>query len=245
MDGQRPSTSIPTIGPREVHVYDVGLELDAIDVEKLAKVLDERELATAARFATVSLRRKYVASHARLRSVLSRYLNLAPTEVRFLHGEQGKPWLDPCHRSNVRFNLSHSGEKGLVAITTNREVGIDVELIRPLEDWREIAERFFSQRETVRLSSLPPHLVERAFFATWSRKEAYVKALGLGLALDLGAFEVEVDPRNEARLEWTLDDLEGPTKWSLRDIHVGPEYHAAIAIEGQDCVLSVQPNDWL
>jgi 4'-phosphopantetheinyl transferase len=243
MDGQCQSNSASIVWPREVHVYDIDLSLDEFAVERFSCLLDSGERAQAARFATAALRRGYVASHGNLRLVLGRYLGTGPGEVRFVRGQQGKPSLDSSHGSTLRFNLSHSGEKCLIAITEGREVGVDVERIRALDDWREIAERFFAKRETTRLSSLPAALVKTAFFATWSRKEAYIKALGLGLALDLGAFEVEVDPRKEARLLWTLHEPTGPEQWCMRNIDVGAEYCAAVAVQGQHCDVRLQVVD--
>jgi 4'-phosphopantetheinyl transferase len=240
MDGQFQRNFASTISPPEVDVYHIGPSLDELEIERFVSLLDSSEQAQAARFATAALRRSYVAYHGNLRLALSQYLGIEPNEIRFVRGPHGKPALDPSHGSTLRFNLSHSGERGLIAVTEDREVGIDVERIRALDDWREIATRFFSQRETVRLSSLPRTLVRTAFFATWSRKEAYVKALGLGLALDLGAFEVEVDPREQARLLWTLDDPTGPDQWCMSDIDVGPEYCAAVAVQGQHCRIQLR-----
>jgi 4'-phosphopantetheinyl transferase len=218
-----------------VYLYEVDLASAPTELGELLKLLDDRELAQAQRFATPELKRKYVVSHGSVRLALGRYLDVLPSDVRFVEAPHGKPQLDPCHASEVQFNLSHSGEKCLIAISAGSPVGVDVERLRPLEDWREIAQRFFSEREYQRLLALPVGLVNVAFFATWSRKEAYIKALGLGLALDLSAFEVEVDPRTEARLVWTRDAAEGPTRWAMRDISVGPHYRAALAVRGQHC----------
>jgi 4'-phosphopantetheinyl transferase len=243
MDGPCQHEVASTICPREVHVYHVDLSLAESDVERLISFLDLNEKEQTARFATAVLKRRYVASHGNLRLALSRYLGLEPGEIRFARGPHGKPALDPSHGSTLRFNLSHSSEKCLIAVTEGREVGIDVERIRALDDWREIAERFFSERETFRLSSLPTSLVKTAFFATWSRKEAYIKALGLGLAFDLSAFEVEVDPREGARLLWTLDEGVGKEQWCMKNIDVGAEYCAALAVQGQHCEVKSKAVD--
>jgi len=218
-----------------VHVYEVDLLFGEDDLAELLKLLDDRELAQAKRFATPALKRKYVASHGNVRLALARYLDTFPSDIRFVEGPHGKPQIDPGHATEIRFNLSHSGEKCLIAVTTGTEVGIDVEQIRKLDDWQAISQRFFSEREAARLDALPQELVQLAFFATWSRKESYIKALGLGLALDLGAFEVEVDPRKEAHLVWAQDTSEGPPHWSMRDISVGPGYRAAVALRDRRC----------
>ncbi len=237
-----PSASI--LDPMAVHVYDVDLSFAEDELGALLKLLDDRELMQAGRFATPDLKRKFVASHGTVRLALSRYLNVLPSDIQFIEGKHGKPQLAPSHASEILFNLSHSGEKCLIAITLGREVGIDVERLRPLADWRDIAQRFFSERESNRLYALPPELTNLGFFATWSRKEAYIKALGLGLALDLGAFEVEVDPRAEARLLWARNESEGPTQWLMRDIAVGPEYRASLAVRDQRCSVVAQEADF-
>ena len=223
-----------------VHVFDFDLRVGDRELNELIQVLDEHEVAQAQRFATADLKRKYVASHGNVRHVLGRYLGVSPGEVRLFVGSHGKPSLHAAHASSLRFNLSHSGEKCLLALTLNREVGVDVERVRPLEDWREIAHRFFSNRETARLAELPAHLSEQAFFATWSRKEAYIKALGLGLALDLSSFEVEVDPRKPGQLIWAANETEGPKQWLMCDVDVDPEYRAALAVRDQRCSITTR-----
>jgi 4'-phosphopantetheinyl transferase len=237
MNGKRESSSTETLDPRAVYVHAVDLLQGDPALERFTHVLDPRELLRAERFATQALRRKHVVSHGSLRILLGRYLHIRPSEVRFIYNEHGKPALDPVHASGLRFNLSHSGEKCVVAVTAEREVGVDVELIRKLDNWQNIATRFFSKRETARLSALPESLGTTGFFATWSRKEAFIKALGLGLALDLEAFEVEVDPQLEARLLWTRDDLSRPEAWSMRDIEVDASYRAAVVVEGPELDL--------
>jgi 4'-phosphopantetheinyl transferase len=244
MSGSHRSPEELSIKPHDVHVYDIDLAVNDGSTDLLFGLLDSREREQANRFVTSELRRRHILSHGHLRIILGRYLGVTPEEVVFVQLIRGKPALDPVHGSPVTFNLSHSGDKCLVAVATERDIGIDVERVRPLAEWREIAQRFFSQRETARLSELPPELTEAAFFATWTRKEAYIKALGLGMALDLGAFEVEVDPRQESRLIWALDASEGPSAWCMRNVPVAPGYHAALAVRDDTQSACVLCTDW-
>jgi 4'-phosphopantetheinyl transferase len=132
----------------------------------------------------------------------------------------------------VRFNLSHAGRIALCAIALDRDVGVDLERARPLPDLARIARRFFSPSEADRLLRLPQVQREAAFFTCWTRKEAYVKALGRGMAVPLDGFAVSFDPGAPARLVWTTVDARGPACWSLRDLSAGPGYAAAVMVEG-------------
>ncbi len=225
-------------------VHDIDLRLGRESLEQLADLLDESERTQAERFVTRELARKYIVSHGGARIVLGCYLGVGPEEVRFVRNAHGKPALDLAHASELRFNLSHSGERCLVAVTESREIGVDIEAVRPIPDWPEIATRFFSPGEVAGLRSLPEALLGTAFFATWSRKEAYIKAVGLGFAIDLATFQVEVDPRRPARLIFAADADQGPDRWCMQDIDVGPDYRAAVAVEGSGCIVSVNVHQW-
>ncbi|HMA92872.1 MAG TPA: 4'-phosphopantetheinyl transferase superfamily protein [Polyangiaceae bacterium] len=256
MNGLRPTNDTEVIAPpavrvcdgktkhaldaAAVHLYDIDLSRHYDDIESLRNVLSDHERTRAARFVTERLQHDYIVSHGVTRLILSRYVASAPEQLVFVQGEHGKPALDPSHSSSVRFNLSHSGNKCLIAVTNAREVGVDVEKIRPLDDWFEIAKRFFSARETEQLLQLPEALRRNGFFATWSRKEAYIKAIGMGLALELGSFAVEADPRVQARLLWTRDDAEEPAHWEMRTLRVEAGYHAALAVRGPIDVVAVE-----
>lgn len=237
MCGAFASPTLRSLEPDAVHVWEIDLVACSDLLESLSGVLSEFERERAARFAFDRLRQSYAISHGAARMVLSSYVGVEPQALEFLTGEHGKPSLHPRHDSDIGFNLSHSGTKCLVAVTRGREVGVDVERMRPLDDWLEIARRFFSDAETSQLLRLTETLRRDGFFATWSRKEAYIKAIGMGLALELGSFTVEADPRSEARLLWVRGAEEEPKHWNMRTVVVDPEYHAALAVRGK-CVLT-------
>jgi 4'-phosphopantetheinyl transferase len=138
----------------------------------------------------------------------------------------------------LRFNLSHSQDLALYAVTSNREVGVDLEYIQRDFDTRQIAERFFSTREIAALHALPANLQTESFFRCWTRKEAYVKARGEGLSLPLEQFDVSLSPDDPAALLNVAGNPAEVSRWSLRELTPAPGYMAAIAVEGKDLSLS-------
>jgi 4'-phosphopantetheinyl transferase len=170
--------------------------------------------------------------------ILGRYLQREPERLRFSYSAHGKPSLtreagDP----DLRFNLSHSHELVLYAVTCGREVGVDLEQIRPAVAQEQIAERFFAEREVAALRALAPSLQPPAFFHCWTRKEAYIKARGQGLAIRLDQFEVSLAPGEPAALLAVNGSRLEAARWTLRDLAPGPGYAGAVAAEGQDWQL--------
>src|SRR6185503_16840317 len=179
----------------EVHVWRAQLDLGDGPRAKLEQTLSADERARAGRFHFEKDRHHYIAGRGSLRAILGRYLDLEPDQVRFSYNAFGKPGLDPgAHQSSLHFNLAHSHGLALFAFNRNRQVGIDVEWIRPDFATHEIALRFFSPPEVSALCSLPSSLQPTAFFNCWTRKEAFIKARGLGLSLPLDRFVVTLAP---------------------------------------------------
>jgi 4'-phosphopantetheinyl transferase len=161
----------------------------------LRNSLSPDELDRAAKFHFLRDSQRFIAARGILRNILSRYIGQSPETIRFSYGPFGKPRLAPsCAADGLRFNLSHAGNIALYAVALNREIGVDLERIDPsfLED--RIEEKFFSRNEIVELRSLPVDARPRAFFNCWTRKEAYVKALGGGLQTSLQSFDVSLAP---------------------------------------------------
>ncbi len=134
--------------------------------------------------------------------------------------------------------MSHSHGVALYAVTRDREVGIDLEFIRRDLEVEQIAERFFSRRETATLRALPTALREYAFFLCWTRKEAYIKARGEGLSLPLDQFDVSLIPGEPAALLSTQPDSDEALRWSLQELTLASGYVAALAVEGRGWSLS-------
>lgn len=219
-----PAPSEIVLGREEVHVFRARLDLDATELEKLALTLSAEEWERARRFRFSRDRDRFTAARGVLRLILTRYLSGDPARLRFAYAPFGKPSLDSG--GELRFNVAHSDEWALFAVTRGREVGVDVERIRPDFATEEIAERFYSGMEVAALRALPPRERAVGFFVCWTRKEAYLKARGEGLSVPLASFSVSLD---ESRLE-----MPGLPGWFVRSVHPGSSYVGAVAVEGRD-----------
>jgi 4'-phosphopantetheinyl transferase len=221
-----------------VQVWCASLEQDETSVAAFFHTLSLDEKARAQRFYFARDQRHFVVGRGVLRNILSRYLDLAPQELLFTYGPKDKPSLDPAlvqaspTALGLRFNLSHSGDLALYAFTNRREVGIDLERLRPMEDAEHIARRFFSVPEVQVFYALPAHLRLEGFFNCWCRKESYIKATGDGLSMPLDRFTVSLLPGEPARFLHMEGDPAEAGRWSLRELHPAPGYTAAVCVEG-------------
>ena len=225
---------VAPLEPGAVHVWDVELERTREDISRLERLLPDAEIRRAARQPFEARRRDLVISGAALRSILASYLEVAPRAVRFTIDEGGKPRLDSSWNAMpLSFNLSHSRGRALVAIALDREVGVDLERLRRDLPIDRLASRFFSPREIAALRSIPAELRPAAFFACWTRKEAFVKANGAGIfRQSLQSFAVSLDPGpGPVPLEIPGHDAEAG-RWALESIAAPPGYAAAVAVEG-------------
>jgi 4'-phosphopantetheinyl transferase len=210
-------------------------------------VLDSQERERAARYRFPKAQRSFILSRGALRVLLGRYLNTSPAGIRFTYGANGKPSL--ADFASLRFNASHSGDFTALALTPDCELGIDVEQIRPLTDLQEIANRFFCPEEALELTSLSPEEQNQAFFLCWTRKEAYVKAIGDGLSAPLNSFRVSLRPDQPARLIHLAKDREAAGAWMVDDLKLAAGYAAALAYRDAERPLHrfplVEPADLL
>jgi 4'-phosphopantetheinyl transferase len=204
-------------------------DLDAADAgDGALALLSEDERARARRFVFDVHRHRFVACRAWLRTLLADRLGRAPEALRFEYGPVGKPAL--AGGGPVRFNVSHSDRYGLVAMTDGAEVGVDIERLRPLRDMDALAERVFSPAERAALERVAADQKLDAFFAGWTRKEAYIKARGEGIGL-LGAIEVALGPGDTPRLIRVAGRLEEPERWSLEALSPVSGFAAAVCVE--------------
>jgi 4'-phosphopantetheinyl transferase len=210
--------------PGEVHVYTGDLDADLAD----ASVLSGDECERGARFRFDRDRRRYVAGRAALRSLIASYLDVAPAEIVFGYGPQGKPFVSG---STLSFNVSHSGGRAVYAFGSCVEVGVDVELLEHARYGDDVAERFFSRQEVATLRTLAPAARPEAFLRCWTRKEAFIKARGAGLSLPLDEFDVAFAPGARPQILRTAWSAEEPAEWTLCDIsEFCPGAIAALAV---------------
>ena len=216
----------------EVHVWRVELEQPEHLLEKFRGTLEQQELDRASRFHFEKHRRHFVVARGVLRQLLGQYLDTQPSVLSFAYGAYGKPALDGEHKhSGLRFNMSHSHELALFAFAEDRELGVDVEHIRADFASEDIARNYFSRREVETFNALPKHDQVAAFFRCWTRKEAYIKAIGKGLSQPLDQFDVTLAAEQPAALLWCNED--DASRWSMTNLEVGSGYAGALAVEGQ------------
>jgi len=214
----------------EIHIWRANLDLRPEALSRLAITLDNGEQSRAARFHFPRDRDHFIACRGILRGLLGKYLGSAPASLEFSYGDYGKPAHRPeDSRPPIGFNVAHSHGLAVFAFARNREVGIDLEPIRPEFAGEEIAERYFSAQELAELRVLPAALRPEGFFICWTRKEAYVKARGLGLQVPLDSFSVSLTPGQPEILQ-----AEDSTRWRLLSFEPAPNFVAAIVGEGRD-----------
>ena len=217
----------------EVHVWRADTDSGGFRVEGLRQTLSASERARAERFAFRRDRDRFIVRRGLLRAILGRYLAMDSARVEFQYGAGGKPALAPQNDgTQLRFNVSHSAGLALYAVARGREIGVDLEAIQPVIARERIPEHFFSPWEVATLRALPVDAQPEAFFACWTRKEAYVKARGEGLALPLDRFDVTLVPGEPAALVRTADDAREASRWSLQALAPGRGYVGAVAVEG-------------
>lgn len=228
-----PSPEPLTVGSDEVHVWCVTLDQTASRVQSLQHTLSPDERRRAERFYFEQDRTRFIICRGLLRTILGGYLGIEPSRLRFCYGPRGKPALAEISGGDtLRFNVSHSHGLALYAVTGGREIGIDLEHIRPIPEALQIAERFFSAHENAVLRTLPTSQKLEAFFNGWTRKEAYIKARGEGLTLPLDQFDVSLAPGEPAALLSTKGDLQEASRWSIQELTPASGYVAALAVEG-------------
>ena len=233
-----PAPQSLSLSSGEVHVWRAELEQPPELLESFLRILDEDERLRANRFHFEKHRRHFVVGRGFLRTLLARYLNRQPHELSFSYSEYGKPALHAQHsNTRLRFNASHSHELALFAFVLDHEIGVDVEYIKRDFATEDIALRYFSRSEVETFTKLPKEEQPPAFFRCWTRKEAYIKAIGEGLSHPLDEFDVTFAPGEAAALLRVQRDPEAIGRWSMFDLEVGSEYAAALAVNGPVATL--------
>ena len=230
-----PPASPPPLDAGVVHVWRASLRPSPAVLARLERHLDADERDRASRYRFPALREAFVAGRGVQREILSRYVDASPASLRYALSAHGKPELSgPAAARGIRFNVSNSGDLALFAITVGRRVGVDLEWMKEMDDAMDVARRFFSAPENEVFAALPAEVRHKAFFHCWTRKEAYIKAVGEGLSMPLDRFDVAFAPGHAPRLLATRGDPDEAGRWSLREVHPGPGYAGALIVEGDD-----------
>ena len=220
-----------------VHVVRVELQADDATLDRLKLLLSPDEVARADRFKVPQPRRHFIICRAVLRRLLGSCLNCRPAEVEFEFGPHGKPALkpssthEPTQTPAIEFNVSHSADQALIAITLGRLVGVDIERMDPAVRILKLAQRFFSPREATELANLPETDQLAGFYRGWTCKESYLKATGFGLSFPLNKFSVSLNPHQPPALIDVIDQPEELDRWKLSVLESLPNFSAAIMFE--------------
>lgn len=218
----------------EVHIWMINLDLDDKQVDYQYRVLSVTEKRRAARFHFERHRRRYIVSQGVMRHILSTYLDAEPSDLVYEFGDHGKPALGCVFKtSGLQFNLTHSHEIALFGIVKGVEIGVDVEFFKEMGDINGITTRFFSPTEQAAFFSLPKDKRLQGFYNCWTRKEAFIKAIGEGLSYPLHKFDVSLAPGEPARLIRIETNPEEASRWTLNAFHPTPEYTAAVALRAK------------
>jgi 4'-phosphopantetheinyl transferase len=216
----------------EIHIWTARLDGETRDRPAECETLSPEELDRAGRYRFERDRVRFVVARAALRLLLAGYLDIEPASLRIVCGRRGKPELVPGASSWLTFNISRAEDLAVFAIGRNRQLGVDVERVRTDMDFEPLVDRVLSVAERGALDQLAPEARRRAFYRCWTRKEAYLKALGIGFSVAPHEVDVtrdHVKPQVQGRLRGLLKP---DSAWSLHDTDLGPGYVAALAVEG-------------
>lgn len=220
------------LGEAEVHLWRAPLDVDVSTLSALARPMPPDELKHAASYRFERDRVRWVAGRGWLRRLLACYIDADPAGLGFRRDASGKPRLAAPSLAWLRFNLARSDEIAVFAVARDLEVGVDVERLRYDFDMESMAPRFLSPREREAVSVLAPRLRVRACFESWTRKEACLKAAGVGLRFPLDRLDVGGSTRRSVRVPGTAQSAIEIGEWSLDGFDAGPGHVAAVAVEG-------------
>ena len=222
----------PLLGS-DIHVWCASLEFPPQELEGLFHLLSPDEKKRAERFYFERDRNRFIAGRGLLRTIISHYLEIEPSQIEFIYGSYGKPALKSALQDKTfEFNVSHSKDLALYIFSWDRKVGIDVEYVRPMPDTNDFAGQFFSPSESGFVNSLSGKQKDDAFFKIWTCKEAFLKANGSGLTLPINQVEISLEAEGSAILRSIGGDKTQAAPWHLETFNPVPGYQAALAVEG-------------
>jgi len=233
--GWKPVRLPPQLMPGDVHVWAINLVVDSATLQSLEGNLCDEELDRAGRFHFDRDCMAYKVTRGRLRWLIACYQETEPARVRLVDGEYGKPALPG---GDLRFNVSRSDKVGLLAFTRGRDVGVDIEWVRPVKLQDQLARFSFSEWEYEQYSQVPDTQKPAAFYHCWTQKEAYIKAIGMGLSFPLDAFDVTVNPSNRPQLLRVEGSTQKATQWKMQELASLDSYAAVVIAGGRKWQLS-------
>jgi 4'-phosphopantetheinyl transferase len=229
-DREVTQNTVRTLQDHEVHIWSIPLSDSDSGVRFYRGFLSPDELERASRFRFEPHRSQFVLTRGTLRSLLGTYLGISPRGISFQYSDHNKPAVQESgNEQRIEFNLSHTEGTAVFAFTRGRRIGVDIEKLRSDFEADEIAERFFSYAERAALREIPAAHRYEFFFRVWTRKEAYIKALGEGLSHPLHQFDVSLT--DSAALLATRPDGSEARRWHLENLVLGPGFIAAAAVE--------------
>lgn len=220
-----------SLHPNQVHIWSVHIRDHTNKLSIYWELLNEKEKTKATQFKFGKDCNCFVIARGVLRKLLGSYLHLKPEEVEFQSGNYGKPYIN--HSSKIQFNISHSKNVVLMGFILKDTIGVDVEYTQRKIDVKQIAKQFFSVEEYESLLTLDNSCQLQGFYNCWTRKEAFIKALGSGLSFPLDQFVVSLDCTEEAVLKDTKWDNKEKEKWVLQPIKPRENYIGAYAVKGK------------
>jgi len=225
--------------PGEIHLWQIDLAPKSDAAARFEACLSPEEITRANSFAHPSLRRRFVAGRGCLRHILGYYLRQEPPNLEFKYEANGKP-LITSGPARLGFNLSHSRDLAIIALTQEHRIGVDLEFIAPESEIEDIARRFFHVTEFESLMHTPAALRRETFFNYWTCKEAYLKGTGAGLSRALHDFAVSISPPKAPRLLADSLDDSAPARWKFLPLTLPAGFVGAVAVEGfgQDLKLT-------
>lgn len=234
-DAWEPAPPAPALDAGQVHVWRASLVATDDELARHHAVLSDEERSRAGRFRFDVHRNRFVAGRGIQRRVLARYLGVDPGAIRYRLAEHGKPSLAGAEtESGVRFNVSNSENGLLIAVSLGRELGVDLEAVLPVSDRDGVARRFFSAPENEVYDTIAHDARDLAFFTCWTRKEAYIKALGSGLSHPLDQFDVTLTAHEPAALLRDAQDAEAIARWQMFNLEFTDRYAGALVVEGRE-----------
>lgn len=217
--------------PHQVHVWSLNKSEHKNKLAAYWNILSKEEKESASKYRFTRDRDCSIIARGALRTLLGNYLKQSPERIKFQFGTHGKPSLNEL--SDIEFNVSHSTNAIVLAFVQHNSIGIDVEYIKRNIEVKKIAKHFFSKEEIMSLFSMDESYYKQAFYNCWTRKEAFIKALGSGLSFPLDQFVVSLDSTKEAALLDTKWDEKEKDNWVLKSFEPAQDYIGAVTVKGK------------